>query len=290
MYMSSDDAAPYPLSEALKKKRERDRRNQRRKRQRERELTENLQAKVRLLEEQLRNAGGHHDETAPIQEQTPSYTKADDRNSGLEDEANPSLQQPSRIIDISDASQDRCADIGSDNTLVSEIIDNLILFDPLQGQDPLGGPSLSVGSDDSPYHNVVLPTQSQEADHDETRNPGCSITVPLKALGTLLDMPKSLRLPRVTFQPRSEPRLLIHSEGYGLLIERLRNTPDLLGLCPEVPKVLDLLFGGSKNLLANAIALELVPYPLLPPEKFAISWLNYLFVRVLLPMRFLVGL
>ncbi|EEU33814.1 uncharacterized protein NECHADRAFT_17059, partial [Fusarium vanettenii 77-13-4] len=57
------------------------------------------------------------------------------------------------------------------------------------------------------------------------------------------------------------------------------SNPDKLSSAPETPKAVDLLFGGSSNLLANAVSEEAGPYALLPPEKFAISWLSYLFLR-----------
>jgi hypothetical protein len=51
-------------------------------------------------------------------------------------------------------------------------------------------------------------------------------------------------------------------------------------LCPPVPKAMDLLFGGSLNLLANFVFSELAQMPFLTPEKFGACSLIYTLLRV----------
>jgi hypothetical protein len=105
------------------------------------------------------------------------------------------------------------------------------------------------------------------------------VNLPLDALSKLLTTPEWLRFPLLSFSPLPGPQHLLLNDKFGSVIQRLRTTPNIADSLPATPKVLDLLFGGSRNELANLIVSTLAPYPLLPPEKFAISWLIYLHFR-----------
>ncbi|KAK9776783.1 putative BZIP domain-containing protein [Seiridium cardinale] len=106
-----------------------------------------------------------------------------------------------------------------------------------------------------------------------------TITIAVDHLNSLLNSPAWLRLPLLTHSPLPGPQLLLRSEMFGSVIERLRSTPNVAASLPATPKVLDLLFGGSQNELANLIVSFLTPYPSLAPERFAMSWLIYLYYR-----------
>ncbi|KAI1491620.1 hypothetical protein F5X96DRAFT_460235 [Biscogniauxia mediterranea] len=105
------------------------------------------------------------------------------------------------------------------------------------------------------------------------------ITLALEPLTELLNTLEWKRLPLITFSPLPPPLLLLQSDKVGAVVQRLRSTPNVATLLPATPKALDLLFGGSCNELADLIVSVLAPYPILPPEKFAIAWLVYLYFR-----------
>ena len=108
-----------------------------------------------------------------------------------------------------------------------------------------------------------------------------TLVVPSTLLETLLDSPVWLRLPLFSVKLQ-DPNYLVSGASLTPLIARLRATPDLATSCLDLPKPIDLLFGGSSNLLANTVAAELRDLPILPPEKFATSWVSYLYCRVCL--------
>lgn len=82
-------------------------------------------------------------------------------------------------------------------------------------------------------------------------------------------------------------RLPVHFSDYegcrrpfDFAIELLQNQPDFAKFCTPYPKVLDLLLGGSLNELANAVFRVLAQSTIRRPERIAISWNGYLFIRV----------
>jgi hypothetical protein len=80
------------------------------------------------------------------------------------------------------------------------------------------------------------------------------------------------------------PVLISDYEGCGrpfdFAIELLQNQPDFAKFCTSYPKILDLLLGGSLNELANAVFRVLARSTIRRPERIAISWNGYLFIRV----------
>jgi hypothetical protein len=108
-----------------------------------------------------------------------------------------------------------------------------------------------------------------------------TLVVSSTLLETLFDAPVWLRLPLFSVK-QQDPNYLLSGASLTPLIARLRATPDLAASCLDLPKPIDLLFGGSSNLLANTVAAELRDLPILPPEKFATSWVSYLYCRVCL--------
>ncbi|KAL6229319.1 hypothetical protein BDW75DRAFT_235296 [Aspergillus navahoensis] len=74
-------------------------------------------------------------------------------------------------------------------------------------------------------------------------------------------------------------QFLRRGEMFAPLLAHLRAEPGMEAACPPYPKVLDLFFGGSSNLLANFVHSEISGLPLLLPEKFASMYLVYLYLR-----------
>ncbi|KIW04976.1 uncharacterized protein PV09_04138 [Verruconis gallopava] len=105
-------------------------------------------------------------------------------------------------------------------------------------------------------------------------------TVSLSVLKKLLDTPEWLRTPLWNVdRPNANFRFLERGQGFVPLMAQLRATPSMAEKCPPVPKAIDLLFGGSSNVLANFVVDELAGLPLLSPEKFASCWHIYLYCR-----------
>lgn len=79
------------------------------------------------------------------------------------------------------------------------------------------------------------------------------------------------------------PVLVSDYEGCGrpfdFAIELLQNQPDFAKFCTPYPKILDLLLGGSLNELANAVYRVLAQSTIRRPERIAIGWNGYLFIR-----------
>lgn len=80
------------------------------------------------------------------------------------------------------------------------------------------------------------------------------------------------------------PVLISDYEGCGrpfdFAIELLQSQPDFAKFCTPYPKILDILLGGSLNELANAVFRVLAQSTISRPERIAISWNGYLFIRV----------
>ncbi|KAI9373935.1 hypothetical protein BJX61DRAFT_551919 [Aspergillus egyptiacus] len=111
--------------------------------------------------------------------------------------------------------------------------------------------------------------------------PSTALVVSSALLETLLDSPVWLRLPLFSAK-QQDPHYLLSGASLTPLISQLRATPDLAASCLDLPKPIDLLFGGSSNPLANTVASELRDLPILAPEKFATSWVSYLYCRWLI--------
>ncbi|KAF9893309.1 hypothetical protein FE257_011739 [Aspergillus nanangensis] len=146
-----------------------------------------------------------------------------------------------------------------------------------QCQSPSESSSISPASPD--IFGFPSPP-STEVSHSPTQ-PYSTFILSSTLLDGLLDRPVWLRLPLYSTSQKGH-HYLIRGETFAPVIAQLRATRDLAVLCPDIPKPIDLLFGGSSNTLANFIVSELSDLPLLPPEKFASSWLIYLYCRWLI--------
>ncbi|KAH6649044.1 hypothetical protein BKA67DRAFT_576630 [Truncatella angustata] len=242
--VESGDARPTGQSTTSQRKRERDKLNQRNKRQREREHIAALEEKIRSLEQELRNA--------TLCQQSSTETEDQGQLTYLDAATRP----PGDITS---------GQLQSWRTLTGTISIN-------------SSPAIPVAAL-SDTNQSTETSVAQSTVTDRSSSPGLVVTLSLEPLGKLLATPDWLRLPLLTFSTLSAPRVLLPNERFGSVIEHLRCTPNVAMLLPVKPKVLDMLFGGSRNELANLIVSALAPYPVLPPEKFAIGWLMYLYFR-----------
>ncbi|KAI4602017.1 hypothetical protein KJ359_010883 [Pestalotiopsis sp. 9143b] len=227
---------------AAQRKRERDKLNQRSKRRREREYIAALENRARCLEQDLRLAT-----PTPPQASLGSFRPGQIH---LEEAVSP---------EASDARP-------RDHTPVQ-----LVSSDALNNLDHAVTASLAPVSDSEP-----LRAQSSQI-HVGTETP--MIAIAPDSLTKLLNSPAWMRLPVMSRSPLPPPRLLLQNDRFSSVIENLKSNPNIADTLPPTPKVLDLMFGGSHNELANLIVSVLASYPILPPERFAISWLIYVFFR-----------
>ncbi|KAJ3454017.1 hypothetical protein MRS44_018649 [Fusarium solani] len=285
--MDSDVAALHNPSEALRRKRERDKQNQRKKRHRDQEYIQTLLARIAHLEQEIGRSEAHHRARSlghhhgrPLRDSFPEGT-------AFQEGCSSDTQSPQRLnvaVQTRDglhnnlghnSEQDPMTDSGSGTAQCTNFAAS-----PLSDNTRRSGILATTGEGSMNECRVVLTTQSHRNGCSKPQNSVTNAVVPLRSLDMLLETPQWQRLPIISFLPPQVPQLLIRSESFGALLAHVRGNPDKLSSAPETPKAVDLLFGGSSNLLANAVSEEAGPYALLPPEKFAISWLSYLFLRV----------
>lgn len=109
-------------------------------------------------------------------------------------------------------------------------------------------------------------------------------TVPLRTLDSLLATPIWLRRPLHKWAPSPGGRPWSRGVRLASFFQETQSCPEIVSVCTPRPKVIDILFGGSKNLLANMIVAEVAKEALLLPEKFATSWALYVYCRVSRPL------
>lgn len=134
------------------------------------------------------------------------------------------------------------------------------------------------GSASKLYSKTVPGLESAEfPSHASLTQPGANDAY-TQFLGTNLDeillIPYYKRLPRTFSIPLGRP------DPFVAIIERIRHNPEMFATFDVEPKALDLVFGGSHNELANAIAAAIECGPALRAEKFAIAYLCYMYCRV----------
>ncbi|KAL2793954.1 hypothetical protein BJX66DRAFT_305161 [Aspergillus keveii] len=225
----------------LTRKRERDKENQRRKREREREYIAGLESIINDLEQKLEDAVFHR------------YRSKATSNS----------QSPA--LDSRSASDSRChsRDKPENHLAVASLSPTNGIETALSLCEPSVAP---VFPGDSP------PTQSCSPDD--------SVVVSIAVLRKLFAAPEWARAPSWNLaRPSPNYRFLRRGEAFAPLSAHLRADPGMEAACPPYPKVLDLFFGGSSNLLANFVHSEISGLPLLPPEKFASMYIIYLYLR-----------
>lgn len=131
--------------------------------------------------------------------------------------------------------------------------------------------SQSLGS------SVQLPT-SPIGSRDKTLPE--TVTVSLPVLESCLAVPQWARLPLHGLSLMPDPRRCVRGSELPRFILQMGADASLQHLCPPTPKVIDILYGGSKNPLADLIVNECSKEPLLPPERLAVSLAIYKYCRV----------
>jgi hypothetical protein len=240
-------------TEALSRKRDRDRNSQRRKREREREYIRELESKVHDLEGRLAEA-------------TTRFRLSNINHVGV-------------IGNLS----------ATDATKISTL--------SLPSVPLLCASLRTPGNDHTSHIRAVTPSpEASESYNREIARPLLSrvtaiepplnlrhgnVTVSSTVLINLLSTPEWSRIPLWNIsRPSSNYRFLERGGKFPALLSQLRSDSSMEMKCPPFPKAIDLLFGGSSNLLANFIFADLSGMPLLSPEKFASCWLIYMYFRV----------
>jgi hypothetical protein len=305
---NNDTHASY---DALTRKRNRDKVNQRNKRTREREYTVRLEAKVRRLETLLRL---HNFEPEIDDECINGVKTSADTAQNLSQAAD--TAGATHDVDCAPLVHDvvwphHIEAIHPEHSQWHSIVGALATFDPGSRSNPRGlrvpCPSTAeeVLCNDpqthamSTNHSIInapsmfclastppITLRVGSGLHDApARGSSINLQVSSQLFTQLLGTPEWLRLPSSSLAAMDR-RADMSLEGdyrrirLAEVLLQLRKTPDLQALCPAEPKPIDLLFGGSKNVLANHIFAAVAGMPVLPPEKFASSWLIYLFCRV----------
>jgi hypothetical protein len=227
----------------IARKRDRDKINQRNKRRREQEYVFSLEARIHQLENLLQQQNLGHG----TDHETPGQT-----------EQAADLVLPNALEAVASV-----VETGSLHQMVSSLatVDHGSAF----ATSAQVRPALPVLA--SP-HATTHDTAAQQS--------GC-LLVREARMQQLLDAPEWLRMP--LSDTSTGPTLEASSQLVKTLLQ-LQEDPDSPTYCPADPKLIDLLYGGSSNILANAVVASAGDMPLLPQEKFASSWMVYKFCRV----------
>ena len=249
--------------DALQRKRERDKRSQRNKRQREREYVANLEARIQELEAATTLVHHAHGELLPLN--LSDSWSSERHNTTVDSHAVNSPTARPNVGTISIASILR----PSQSPGVSRSLQ--------LGRLPLS-PDATSSEQDALLSPVILPfNETREIDHA----PKDTIPVSPSILSELLSTPEWLRIPRWNVEQPSEGyHFLTRGKGFPNLVAELRSSSEMEEMCPPVPKVMDLLFGGSLNPLADFVFSELSQMPFLTAEKYGACILIYTLLRV----------
>lgn len=240
---------------AKRRKRERDKLSQQRKRQRDREYIEILEAKVRQLEslppsretlEGVALASQHHTATILF----PHHLDVD-----LGNAPNVPASSGHHRSAISATPRSACMEPAELATLTP-----LTECSQASGQQQVT--SGVIGT-----NNIAL-------------NSSYTVSASLGVLEGLLAAPKWLRLPMHGLSLTSDAQRCVRGGDLSGFIRIIRDDTAQKSHCPAHPRVIDILFGGSTNPLANLIATACSREAISPPEKFAVSWFLYLYIRV----------
>ncbi|EMD91415.1 hypothetical protein COCC4DRAFT_129235 [Bipolaris maydis ATCC 48331] len=256
------------VADPLTRKRERDRQSQRRKREREREYRVQLEAKVLMLEQRLQ--GMQHLDASPSQirehESQSRELHGHPHNAGsvIPNHKNSDHQELDEEDGQEDHDKDRAQDDGISNDAHGLNKPNRIR--------------------DTDAHSTACTINCTHMNNDEVlQSPEEQLlVVSAPVLARLLADPEWLRTPlnNISCQAAIQTSVGLHpGNNLARLLANLRAYPELEAACSPNPKPIDLLFGGSNNILANVVVSEQTGAHCLPPEQFATTWLIYLYCR-----------
>ncbi|KAH6612172.1 hypothetical protein C7974DRAFT_92379 [Boeremia exigua] len=251
---------PRRSAGALIRKRERDKENQKKKREREREHIAGLEAKVLSLEQELAKAEAQcHGYAKSMQSPPTDHALANGDNCSVSSEGEERIVRPCTTANgVFGAS----AQLSSDN-----------LQEDIGAMPPPNNHSLP-STIFSPF------TARFTSICDPPRSLPESAVVSLELLNRVIKSPEWDRVPAWNLsQSSGSYRFFNRAAPFAPLLAQLRADPVMKLACPPIAKTMDLLFGGSSNPLANFVHSEIVDLPCLPPEKFGIIYLAYLYLR-----------
>lgn len=124
---------------------------------------------------------------------------------------------------------------------------------------------------------VQLPTSPINDRHKTSSE---TVTVSLSVLESCLAAPQWARLPLHGLSLMPDPRRCVRGSALPRFIKQMGADAALHRFCPPNPKIIDILYGGSENPLADLIVDECSKEPLLPPERLATNLALYKYCRV----------
>lgn len=266
--------------DVLKRKRERDKQSQRRKRQRERDYTASLLERIQQLENRLEDTIPRNQDASKHQETLENGRSGESSSrDALEERVNSLSDVVKDLVDVFQGRHTKGADLLRQSLEQGSCPSTLVVLSPGSERSP---PSERKISD---AHDVEL-MQPQPTSTGFVRSILSSlppdILISSNDLNRLLLVPEWLRIPLYISTPLHGPEMLSRGQRLAAFVQELRTSrvPNIALLCPAQPKPMDLLYGGSSNILANFVNVEIRHEPFLPPERFAASWLLYLYFRV----------
>ncbi|KIW02591.1 uncharacterized protein PV09_06041 [Verruconis gallopava] len=269
-------------SEARARKRERDKQNQRQRRKRERDAFEELQLKNELLEQQVK---------ALSTGTAPDIQRLNEQVEVLQ-MGNKKLKEKLTMVDNF---------VRSWNTLASDSVAPTSATPSMNAKEARMQPPVQMSQAlspavSTPRHSVRSPVPYQVTGYFTGRRRGSlssdwsgSIASPAfdenssklevceKRLSFLLDTPRHQRLPVNLRLNSAHPQPGF--DPFSLIIEKMRISNACFEACDPFPHPFDLMYGESRNELANAVAVITYPNPSRRTEKLAYQWYSYLLAR-----------
>lgn len=280
----SDQDKHGPL-EVLKRKRERDKQSQRRKRQRERDYTASLLERIKHLEKRLEDVSPRSTDCFNAQA-TVEHSDAADLDRHERDTLEKRVDHLHQVVkDLVDIFQGRSSkDVDRIQNLPNTVTYPQSLPTPSSGSELCHANPEGQGFDPRQV-GPSLPRRPSTFVRSTISSLPPDTTISANELNRLLVIPEWLRIPFFSTTPLVGPEMLSRGQRLESFIQELRTSrvQDIPLICPPTPKPVDLLYGGSRNLLANFVSVEIRHEPFLPPERFAASWLLYLYFRVRSP-------
>lgn len=253
------------------RKRQRDRDNQRRKRLKEKEVLLSLQNENTSLKQQVRLLSEGFTSSKDARHLSDMLEEITAQNEALRKQV---ASVNEFVTSWTSLDRDGCQRKDSRNTQKST---------SYAGTNTLNGgrPTDTYAAPTNDYNDTVLPITElnvrrtlsvtfrnapKQSTQNETKSGQPSLDVH--------PIPKWQRLPALSSDYEGCGR------PFDFAIQLLQSQPEFAKFCTPYPKIIDLMLGGSLNELANAIFRITAQSTIRRPERIAINWNGYLFIRV----------
>jgi hypothetical protein len=268
---ASDSHEPSGVDKGRKRQRDRD--NQRRKRLKEKEVLLNLQNENASLKQQVKLLSQGSTSSEDARHLSDMLEEMTAQNEALRKQV---AAVNEFVTSWTALNRDGCQQNESSNSQMSTSYAGTNISN--------GGSFTYVNSHDaastSNYNDNVLPI-TELNDRKTLSITFCN--APKQSEGNELNTSQPSKVHSIAEWQRL-PVLVSDYDGCGrpfdFAIQLLQNQPDFAKFCTPYPKLLDLMLGGSLNELANAVFRVLAQSTIRRPERIAVSWNGYLFMRV----------